>query len=199
MSQINTVHNGQNGTSIAIFNEAIAFFLAGAFAVKTAITINGSDGSFEITNMPLFGIGIYLVLSGCIVVLNVWKISFITRLLNRMPKLVISIILKVAPLILFIITTAVYAITLVEFAPIPTIYYAGFGILLFVAITLVYSVFRERQRIQNVAALSLAFVFELAAMYLVLSKYQDISLVLIFLAFSALIILLTGIRMSRNG
>ncbi len=190
------MQNGQNGTSLNSFIEAIALLLAGAFAVKTAILINDSQGSFEITNTGLFVIGIFLVLSGCVVVFNVYRFSLITRMLSRMPKPVLWIGFKVVPLILFIITAAEYVIQLVQFASIPTFYYVGFGILLFVAITLVYSVFKERQRIQNGAALSVAFVFNLAAMYLIFSRYQDISLVIMFLAFSALIILFIGIRMS---
>lgn len=188
----------ENGRSMAVFNEAMALLLAGAFAVKTAIAIEDSNPLFQVTDKDLFGIGVFLVLAGFIVVLNVFQFPFVTRLSDRLPRRAHSLILLLVPLILFIVIVAEYVIKIVEFASIPTIFFIGFILLLFVLAALIFTVFRDRQLIQNISALSIAFVYNLVAMYLIFSRFQDVRIILMFLAFSAAIVLLIMIRMFRN-
>jgi len=184
--------------SIAVFNEAIALLLAGAFAIGIAMSIDDSNPLFQVTNKQLFGIGIFLVLAGVIVVVNIFQFPFITRIWNRLPRRARSLVLLIVPLILFIVATTQYVIEIIKFASIPVIFFIGFAILLFILAALIYTVFRDRQRIQNISALSIAFSLNLLSTYLVFSRFQDIRLILMFLGSSSIIILLIAIRIYRG-
>lgn len=188
----------ENGSSIAVFNEAMALLLAGVFAIKTGISIDGSSPSIRVTNGNILWVGVFLVFAAVIVVLNVFQFPLVTRLIRRLPRGVQSLILVIVPLILFIVTVAEYVIKLLEFAQIPIIFLIGFILLLFVLAALIFTVFRGRRRIQNVSALSIAFVCTVAAIYMILIRFQDTRIIIEFLAFSAAIVLLVMIRIFRN-
>ena len=126
------------------------------------------------------------------------KILKLFLISKKLEKSIIIGFLLLVPLILFIVIVAEYVIKIVEFASIPTIFFIGFILLLFVLAALIFTVFRDRQLIQNISALSIAFVYNLVAMYLIFSRFQDVRIILMFLAFSAAIVLLIMIRMFRN-
>ena len=188
----------ENSNPMTVFNEAIALLLAGAFAVKTGVQIEDSSHTFQIIDKNIFGVGIFLLVAGFIIILNVYKFPLVTRLSDRVPRRARTLILLIVPFILFVVTISEYIVRVVEFASVPTIFLIGFALFIFVVVALIFTLLKGRKRIQDISALAFAFSFNIVAIYLIMNQYQDVRLIVILLAASAVVVLLTMIRISRR-
>jgi hypothetical protein len=176
------VEQRTNNTPISGFTEALAYFLAAAFSIEQGI----STAPFNITNRVLFGVGVFLFLSSFLVVANIYWPQLITRLKLKLPKQ----LHRLAPLILYVVVAGESVYKVLGFAAVPPIFITGFIFLLFFILSFVFT-------FKNTTILILSFLANVAAVYFLLSRFQDTNSLVFLLSLSSIMVLLVAIRMLR--
>lgn len=172
--------------------EAIAYFLAGSFAIKTVTPLHSSEGVLQPSNVLVSVIGGVLIIFGfmnLLVILLHDHLQVFIRWINRVSPYLYSI--------LFAITTTEIVKVLVDFSKIPFLSWITTIFLVFVLVTIFYTSFRVV--FQNIRfLLNACLSFNIMAVILIFignSKYQAIS----FICFSSILIFLVLYRITRRA
>jgi hypothetical protein len=126
-----------NNKSVFLLTEAVAYFLAGSFAIKTVIPLHSSEGILQPGNLLVFVIGCILIIFGFFHVLIIF--------LSDHDSKFMKVFFKYSPYlysILFSITTTEIVKVFVDFQKNPYLSWITIIFLVFVLVTIYYISFK---------------------------------------------------------
>jgi len=169
----------ENNKPLFIFLEAIAYFLAGSFAIKTVLPLHLPDGTLQFSNLFTSVVGGLLIITGFVRLLTILQFKPLKNLEDKFQKCLPLI----SSTILFPVTVSEVVKVIFDFREIAFLFIITIIFLIFVLVAIgITSLKKVIQDIRLLILSSLAFNI-LAVIFLlgVGTKYQVISLICISL------------------
>lgn len=175
-----------------VLTQAIAYFLAGSFLIGTVISLQSDNGTVQPINWFTGVVGGILIGAGFVLTLSTLPFKRLTDFFESVTDFSERWVLP----ILFAVTTTQLLKTIFDFRETKSLFITTIIFLIIVLLAIVVTSKRVFQYVSSLLSLSLTFnVLALVLLFLGAEKIQ----VAIILAFSLILLLLTMLKLNRQG